>query len=67
MSFLITNLNKQNLTKTGKILINFYLTKKSNECLEISPEIMATLLVCHYFTSYLIHYFYNTKTSCEMG
>ena len=26
---------------------------------------MATLLVCHYFTSYLIHYFYNSKTRCD--
>ena len=26
---------------------------------------MTTLLVCHYFTSYLIHYFYNSKTRCD--
>ena len=36
--------------KTGKILINFYLTKKIKRgSFEISPQILATFLVCHYF------------------
>ena len=54
--------------KTGKISINFYLTKKSNECLSKFLQrlcLMATLFVCHYFTSHLVHYFYNSKTSCD--
>ena len=38
-----------NLTKAGKIVINFYFTERSNECRDISPDIMTTSLVCHYF------------------
>ena len=40
-------------------LYHIHKTVKRVSCDNMSSDIMATSLVCHYFTSYLIHYFYN--------